>query len=206
MNVQYRLGLGFFVACLALSIDPALAINGLSSIQIDGGPLGQLELSVGVDGYAYFNAPADMGQSAGAEVGETSIEIQKNTGVLQYTITIASLDGQTTLGTQFYPASIDIYTTGRLYEGYITIAPPNSHITISAGQIDGIEGYGSAFSWNDPSQFVTALYYVESGNGRGVTATYSQGPLNTIVTFGDGWDTGVFNYLQIPLADLIRWV
>lgn len=183
--------------CFLTYIDSSYALNGPTSIEIDGGSLGQFQLSVAADGYAFFNSPSFGNQQTGMEVGETSIEVQKNTGIIQFTINVASLDGQTTLGTQFYPASIDIYTTGPLYEGYITIAPPNTNFTISAGQIDGIEGYESAFAWNDPSQFVTALYYVESGNGRGISATYSKGPLSTIITFGDGWDTGVFNYLQV---------
>jgi hypothetical protein len=171
-------------------------MSGPASIAIDGGPLGQLAISGGVNGYGFINTPENAGQESGVNIGETAIALQKTGGTLQFTVTVASLGGENTLATPFYPPSVDIFTTGPLYEGYLTLAPPDSGFTLSAGQLDGLEGYESGFSWYDPSQFATALYYVEAGNGRGVNATYAHGAFNAALTFGDGYDTGVFNFLQ----------
>ncbi len=54
------LGLGFVAASSILAIHAAQAMSGPTAIQIDGGPLGPLQLSGGVDGYGYYvsNTPS----------------------------------------------------------------------------------------------------------------------------------------------------
>ena len=41
-----------------------------------------------------------------------------------------------------------------------------------------------------------SIFYVENSQSRGVEAAYTFGPVAATVEFGDGFDTGVFNFLQ----------
>lgn len=191
------LGLGFVAASSLLALHSAQALTGPAAIQIDGGPLGALQLSGGVDGFGYYINPTVSGQSStGADVGSALVELQKTSGVLQFTIEIGSSGGGDTLGTTPSKTSITTFTTGPLYAGYITIAPPNSPITVSAGQLGSLEGYESGIDWNNADQLTTGIFYVQNSQSRGVSATYTGGPLTATVEFGDGYDTGVFNFLQ----------
>ena len=201
------LGLGFAAASSLLALHAAHALTGPQPITIDGGPLGQLQLSGGVDGYGYYqnNVPDGITDN-GINVANAIVQLQKTSGVLQFNIEVGSMSA-ITLGanTGFAPGyynnrlpqtSISNYSTGPLYEGYLTVAPPNSPVTVSAGFLASLEGYESGIDWNNPSQLVTPLYYVENANAKGVQAVVTEGPLTATVQFGDGFDTGVFNFLQ----------
>ena len=50
------LGLGFVAASSLLALHAAHALNGPTAIHIDGGPLGSLNLSGGVDGYGFYTS------------------------------------------------------------------------------------------------------------------------------------------------------
>lgn len=63
------LGAGFAAACSLLAMHAAYALNGPTNIQIDGGPLGPLELSGGMDGYFY----AQSGTGAESVVGNKDV-------------------------------------------------------------------------------------------------------------------------------------
>lgn len=192
------LGLGFVAASSILAIHAAQAMSGPTAIQIDGGPLGPLQLSGGVDGYGYFVSNTPSGTlSNGANVGSALVELQKNTGVLQFTIEVGSNGGAVTVGTN-RPAqtSITTFSTGPLYAGYVTIAPTDMPFTISAGQIASLEGWESGIDWVNASQLTTSIFYVQNSQNRGVTGTYTAGPVSATLTFGDGFDTGVWNFLQ----------
>ena len=78
----------------------------------------------------------------------------------------------------------------------MTLAPI-SGLTISAGQIDLLEGYESSIDWKNFNLLSTSLWYVENSQSVGVTATYTYGPVSGTITFGDGFDTNVWNYLQL---------
>ena len=94
------LGLGFVAASSLLALHAAQALTGPTAITIDGGPLGSLSLSGGVDGYGYFLSNTGSGaKTNGAEVGSALVELQKTTGVLQFTIEIGSNGGTSALGT-----------------------------------------------------------------------------------------------------------
>ncbi len=197
------LGLGFFAASSLLALHAAQAMSGPTAITIDGGPLGSLALSGGVDGYGYYLSETNnngnlpyTNKDIGAEVGSALVELQKTSGVLQYTIEVGSNGGPIALGTAPVQTTINNLSTGPLYAGYITIAPPNTPVTVAVGQMGSLEGYESGVDWNNANQFVTALWYVENAQDRGVQVNYSQGPVSASVQFGDGYDTGVFNFLQ----------
>jgi len=193
------LGLGFVAASSLLALHAAQAMSGPTAIQIDGGPLGPLQLSGGVDGYAYFDNPVVSGQDNGANVANALVELQKSSGILQFTIEIGSNGGAIGLGGavgKLAETSINTFTTGPLYAGYLTVAPPDLPITISAGQLGSLEGYESGVDWNNPSQIVTDIFEVQNSQSRGVEANYTAGPLSATVEFGDGFDTGVFNFVQ----------
>jgi hypothetical protein len=179
-------------------------MSGPASIQIDGGPLGDLQLSGGVDGYGYYlgdttesgNLPFTH-KDLGADLANGLVELQKTDGQLQFTLEVGSNGGALTLGSGAPgQTSITTFTTGPLYAGYITVAPSGLPVTFSAGQIGSLEGYESGIDWNNANQLTTEIFYVQNSQSRGVSANYTQGPINATVTFGDGYDTGVWNFIQ----------
>ena len=71
------------------------------------------------------------------------IELQKTTGVLQFTIEVGSNGGAITVGTltsRPSQTSINTFSTGPLYAGYVTVAPTDMPFTISAGHLASLEG------------------------------------------------------------------
>ena len=181
------LGLGVVAASSLFAINAAHALNGPSAIQIDGGPLGPLELSGGVDGYGYYitgtnrsgQTPSASGIKAdGFNVGSALVELQKNTGVLQFTLQVGSNGGAMTLGAPPTQTSVTNLSTGPLYAGYLTIAPTGSPVTISAGMMPSLEGYESGLDWTNPDQLTTAIFFVQNQQSQGVTLNYSKGPIN----------------------------
>lgn len=197
------------LSCTALASllggEGALAMSPPTAIEIDGGPLGQLNLSGGLDGYGYVQSGTsskDVGgsllgdRSTGVNLGEALIELQKSSGILQFTLQVGAADGTPALGTVPPKATVDNFRTGPLFLGYITIAPPGSPITISAGQLSSLEGYESTIGYMNANIFTSSVWYVENNNSPGVSGTYTSGPLSATVTYGDGWNTGVFNFLQ----------
>jgi len=198
------LGLGFIAASSLVALHAAQAMSGPSSIQIDGGPLGALQISGGIDGYGYYlgetnesgNLPFSN-KSLGSDVANGLVEVQKTDGELQFTVEVGSNGGAVTLGAGAPgQTSISTFTTGPLYAGYVTVAPTGLPVTISAGQIGSLEGWESGIDWNNANQLTTEIFYVQNSQSRGVSANYTQGPINATVTFGDGYDTGVFNFIQ----------
>jgi hypothetical protein len=204
------LGLGFVAASSLLALHAAQAMTGPTAIQIDGGPIGALQLSGGVDGYGYYlsgtnnngNLPGTS-QPIGMNVGNAMIELQKTDGELQFTVEVGSQGGNLSLGWpsvgtngRVAQTTISNFSTGPLYAGYITVAPKDMPFTFSAGMMPSLEGYESGLDWNNPVALTTALWNVENSQNRAVEGTYTQGPVAVTVTFGDGYNTGVFNFLQ----------
>jgi hypothetical protein len=201
---SYRLALAAGLGAAAcLAAPQARAMNGTTNIQIDGGPLGPLEISGGIDGYFYYQSgTSDTGNSiagpkqVGAELNTFDFQVEKTTGIIQFEVQLTDY-GAIELGAS-HPkeANISHFTDGPLRAANITIQPPNSPFSITAGQVGSLEGYESTFPWNDPTGLYTILYYVTNSESRGVSLNYNQGPVSGTVTFGDGNDTGVWNYLQ----------
>lgn len=192
------LGLGFVAASSLVAMQAAHALTGPTAITIDGGPLGSVNLSGGVNGYGwYMNQASPSQNSEGIEVGSALVELQKTTGVLQFTIEVGSVGGTPTLGTGApTQTSITEFRTGPLFLGYVTIAPPNSPITVSAGHLGSLEGYEADTAWTNPSMFTTAIWWDENSSSTGVEAAGTEGPVTATVEFGDGFDSGVWNYGQ----------
>ncbi|NNM57170.1 outer membrane beta-barrel protein [Acidocella sp.] len=197
------LGLGFVAASSLFALHAAQAMSGPTAITIDGGPLGSLALSGGVDGYGYYlgetNSNGNMpgtNKDIGANVANGLVELQKTSGVLQFTVEVGSNGGAVTLGTAPSQTTISNLSTGPLYAGYVTVAPTGSPFTVSVGQMGSLEGYESGVDWNNSNQLTTGIFYVENAQDRGVQLNYSQGPVSASVQLGDGYDTGVFNFLQ----------
>ncbi len=198
-------GLGFMAASSILAFHAAQAMTAPTAITIDGGPLGPLELSGGVDGYGYYLSGTNpslnpsgsfTNKADGIYVANALVELQKSAGIVQFTIEVGSNGGETTLGATPAQTSVTNFTTGPLYAGYITIAPPGTPITVSAGMLNSLEGYESPIDWNNAVQMTTAIFGVENSQSRGVEAAYTKGALTATVSVGDGYDTGVFNFLQ----------
>ncbi|HVE20931.1 MAG TPA: hypothetical protein VNC39_03075 [Acidocella sp.] len=128
------------------------------------------------------------------ELANGIIELQKPDGLVQFDVQLGST-GTFVLGTAPSQTSVQTYATGPLYLGSITLAPtPNFKISI--GQLDTLEGYTAGLDWNNSNVFYDEIFAVQNGPSRSVEATYTFGPISTTVNFGDGFDTGVWNYLQ----------
>ncbi|MBU6448434.1 MAG: outer membrane beta-barrel protein [Rhodospirillales bacterium] len=169
-------------------------------MQIDGGPLGTLKISGGVDGYFFAQSGASGSsvvgpKSNGANISAFMIQAKKTTGPIQFTIQLAEYTNINLGANKPKEINGNMYTTGPLRAAYITL-PLTDDFSISAGQLDSLEGYESAFAWNNPVALRTVIASVENSESRGVSASYNQGPFSGTVIFGDGYDTGVFNYLQ----------
>jgi hypothetical protein len=197
-------GLAFMTGCSVLAMHSAFALNGPTAIQIDGGPLGPLQLSGGMAGYGYAQT-GTSDKSGSSLVGDRStgvnldaalIELQKTSGILQFTIEVGPEGGSPELGVKPSKASVTLYRASPLYQGYVTIAPTGSPITFSAGQFTSLEGYESGVSWTNSNLFLSDIFYVQNSSSVGISATYTHGPLSVDVVFGDGWDTRVANFLQ----------
>jgi hypothetical protein len=178
----------------------ALALNGPSAIEIDGGPLGPLELSGGLDGFAFFQTgtgrESSIGnKSTGTELGDIVIDVKKTKGIINYEVQIADYNfyvlGVGTPG----QANANHLTTGPLHKATVTLNFTDN-FNISAGVLPSLEGYEATFPWYNSVGLDTVLFFVENAASRGVSANYTCGPVNLTATFGDGNDTGVFNYLQ----------
>lgn len=197
------LGLGFVAASSLVAMHAAHALTGPTAITIDGGPLGSLSLSGGAAGYAYGVTDTNSSQqTVGANISSALIQLQKTSGVLQFNIEVGSTSGLT-LGAPSYDGrghingtSINNYATGALFLGSITVAPPNSPVTVTAGHIGSLEGYEATVDWYNPSQLNTDIWYVQNSNATGVQANITEGPVTAEVQFGDGFDTGVWNFAQ----------
>lgn len=200
VNIRRQLlGLGFITASSIMAMSAAHAMTGQSNIKVDGGPLGQLEMSGGFDafGYTMTNNGPNSHQS-GTRVDALFLELQKTTGVVQFTVEMGNDNGGgIALGTQ--PSGISPMNTrsmGPVKQAFITIAPTGIPLTFSAGVMDGLEGYESSTSWQNVSLYTSALCYTTTSNQLGVNANYTQGPVDITLQFGDVADTKVFNFLS----------
>ena len=189
-----------------LSLIPALAcaVEQPTPFSFDAGPLGTLELSGGADGYAYALTGAGDEQNKGLLGTSTSVGLQflnglvkleKPDGLFQFTIEAGAVNSLT-LGTKPKAPTVQKWSTGPFRTAYVTVAPtPN--FSISAGQLGSLEGYESAVDWKNFNMLTTSLWEVENAQSVGVSATYTYERLTGTIVFSDGFDTNVWNYLQL---------
>ncbi len=191
-------------ASLALIPAFAVAVEQPSPFSFDAGPLGQLEISGGADGYGYAltgaGSDTDKGllgtsTSAGFEFLNGLVKLEKPDGLIQFTIEAGGVNSLT-LGTRPKTVTAQKWSTGPFRAAYITAAP-TSDLTISAGQIGSLEGYELGIDWRNFNMTTTSLWDVENAQSVGVTATYTHGPFAGSIAFSDGFDTNVWNYLQL---------
>ena len=209
VNAFLALGLGWLAGIEVMIAQPARAMSGPPNIQIDGGPLGPLEFSGGIDFYLYgqtgtsdrqYPRTSVVGDDAlGANFQTVEITLQKATGVVGFNLQVAGYYSYALGVAPLKQATIKHYTTGPLRVANVTITPPNSGLTFSVGQFNALESYEGAFNWQNPTGFVTVLSYEANSASRGVTATYKRDGITGEVALGDGNDTGVFNFLQFLL-------
>jgi Putative beta-barrel porin-2, OmpL-like. bbp2 len=199
-----RLPLFLGIAGLQLCAIPAAsALNAPEEIPIAGDTL---QISGGIDGYVYAQsgtAPKGApGASAvgdspyGANLANALISMQNSSGVLQFTVQLGPVDGLPVLGTAPPKASLHVYRLSPLYLGYVTIAPKGSPFTFSIGQINSLEGYEGGVDWQNANIFASSMWYISAQNDAGVMGSYTHGPFSVSVSYGDGADTRVFNFLQ----------
>ena len=84
---------------------------------------------------------------------------------------------------------------GPIKAAYLTLAP-NANFKFSAGYLFSAEGYQSSVDVYNPNILESAAYWVENTSGPGVSGSFSKGPVSVTVQFGDGWQTGAWNFIQ----------
>jgi hypothetical protein len=183
---------------LALLGGPAAAMNGPNAIEIDGGPLGPLQLSGGVDGFGYAQSDTDAGDKTdGIALGNALVQLQKNSGLLQFTVEVGAYTTQV-LGyapLDAGPGSPNYAPESPLYAGYVTIAP-TANLSFSAGQLVSLVGFEATQDWSNANAYFSEVAATQPGEGRGAQVAYTNGPLTATVSLTDGYYTGVINYLQ----------
>jgi len=185
---------------LVCSAPAAYAFDPPAPIKIDGGPLGDLQLSGGADGFGWAMTGTADGSlngahSTGVEFMNGIVEVQKTDGLVQGTLIVGAANNFV-LGYAPHGASIQSFQTGPVYNAYLTLAP-SPNFTISAGHVGSLEGYESGLDWNNFNVLTTDMFNVENSQSMGVSATATFGPVSGTITFGDGFDTQVWNYLQL---------
>jgi hypothetical protein len=198
--------------CIGLSVIwlPAYAVEGPEPVQIDAGALGQLEFSAAGDGYFFLQSGSSSdshnsivgGKQIGADVDAWMVELRKATGLLQFTVQLAEFQNINLGLNKPTDVNDNRFTTGPLRSAFVTLAP-TPDFKFSIGQVPSLEGYESVFPWNNPVGVRTVIAAVENSNSRGIQADYSHGPFSGTLVFGDGYDTGVWNYLQFLASDKI---
>ncbi|WP_286838924.1 MULTISPECIES: outer membrane beta-barrel protein [Acidiphilium] len=178
----------------------ARAQVSVKQMTVDGGPLGTLDISGGFDGDFYGFSGANAGtllgtnKSTGAVARVLDLKIVKPTGPVQFTVEVKP-DDSIYFGYKPGSMSTNTFTLGPVYAAYVTLAPTKA-LSISVGQVYSTEGWESSTDWNNANIIDSPLYYVENSSSRGVAVTYTQGPISGTVTYGDGFDSGVFNVVQ----------
>ncbi len=197
----------WIVIFLAFMLGRAHAVDSPDPFTFEAGPLGTLQISGGADGYVYAltGAGSDttkglLGTSttAGIEFLNGLIKLQKPDGMVQFTIEAGAVNALT-LGSKPNPPTVQKWSTGPLRSVYVTFAP-TSDFSISAGQIGSLEGYESAVDWKNFNMLLTSLWDVENAQSVGVSATYAHGPFTGTIVFSDGFDTNVWNYVQLSAS------
>lgn len=197
--VKFVVGAGMFSA----TVLPAHALVPPETINIDGGPLGALQLTGGMTGYFYAvsgagnsSDPGLLGtdKSVGAEAYTLDMKVTKPTGIVQFTVEVYP---QNTLALGYKPTapSLKTFTLGPVYSAYLTLAPTPT-FSISAGQIPSVEGWELLQDFSNANVIGSPLYWVENSSSRGVAMTYNNGKVSATAMFGDGFDSGVFNTAQ----------
>jgi hypothetical protein len=202
--------LGLCLVWTSLSVT-ARAADIPDPYTIDAGPIGKLEISGGLDGYVYGLSGAGSSTSlgllgtstdAGIQFLNGLVQIQKPDGMLRFTIQGGAVNSLT-LGTRPNGPSIQTFSTGPLRRAYVTIAP-TSELSLSVGQVDSLEGWESSIDWENTNLLTTALWYTENSQSVGIRLDYNHGPFSGAVVFSDGFDTNVWNYIQMRASYAIN--
>lgn len=199
-RLKYLLLAGVGLAAFGAATGAAQAQISSSPIKIDGGPLGQLNLSGGYDAYAYafsgsgVNSLLGNSKSTGVENRVLDLKITKPTGLVRFTIEVKP-DDSLYFGVHPSAMTANTFTTGPVYLAYVTLAP-TPDFSVSVGQVGSVEGWESSTDWNNRNIIDSPLYYVENSSSRGVSISYTKGPFSDTLVYGDGFDSGVFNVVQ----------
>jgi hypothetical protein len=191
-------GLGIVVVGSGLGV--AQAQVSVKQMTVDGGPLGVLNISGGYDAdlYAFSGANDDTllgtNKSSGAFSRVLDFKVVKPTGLVQFTVEVKP-DDSIYFGIKPGTLTTNTFTLGPVYAAYVTLAP-SAAFSISIGQVYSTEGWESSTDWNNANIIDSPMYYVENSSSRGVAATYTMGPVAATLTYGDGFDSGVFNVVQ----------
>ena len=192
---------------LILLPSSVLAADLPAPITFEAGPFGTLQISGGADGYAYAltgagndNSKGLLGTStsAGVEFMNGLVKVEKPDGLVQFTIEAGAVNSLT-LGSKPKPQTAQKWSTGPFRSAYVTIAP-TANFSMSVGQIGSLEGYEASLDWRNFNILRTALEEVQNGQSVGMSATYTRDQLTATIVYSDGFDTNVWNYVQLSAS------
>jgi hypothetical protein len=195
------------IACAGAGIPagPVIAaVTPPTPTQVNLGSFGPIQISGGFDSYGYVMSGAGDKQNygllgtdknAGAVIQNGVLQVQKTQGLVQFNVAVGGYNFLS-LGYKPSQTSTKIYSTGPVQEAVLTLAPTKNW-SFSAGQIPSIEGYEGTYDWQNPSIVSSAIYQVQNTQSVGISATYTSDKITGTVIFSDGWDTNVWNYLQV---------
>jgi len=179
-------------------------ISNPSTITLDAGPLGPLNFSGGFDGFAYAltgtGNSKDEGllgttHSTGVELFNTILDVSKTTGkwgfVIHYQPSANLAFGESPAAPYY-----QTYALGPIKAAYLTLSP-NSTVSFDIGELYSLEGLESSADWHNYNILESSAYWTENGSDFGAQVNIAKGPLYLSVQYGDGFETKVFNYLQV---------
>ena len=187
----------------------AKAMTPPQPTSVNLGPLGDVNLSGGISGLAWWQSgtskksnpdASTLGdQSVGANIGSAYIDFNKASGLIQYTVQLAAFGGDA-LGSAQNRASFKESPSLPLLAGYLTLAPSGSPVTFNIGQMISVEGYEGTYEFTNANIYASAAWYEEAFTNLAVSGTYTKGPLTVLVMYGDGFNTRTFNVVQTAIT------
>lgn len=187
----------------------AKAMTSPQPTAVDLGPLGSVNLSGGISGLAWWQsgtsnnsnpeASALGDQSVGANIENAYLNINKASGLIQYTVQLAAFGGDT-LGAVQNRASFKETPLLPLLAGYLTLAPSGSPLSFNFGEMISVEGYEGAYDFTNANIYASAAWYEEAFTNLAASTTYTKGPLTLLVMYGDGFNTKTFNVVQTAVT------
>jgi hypothetical protein len=196
-----------------------LALSGPDTVTLDAGSLiGPVTVSGGFDAMLYGQTGAASkdaviyarqngtntsiygDRDSGAGFGVAQTELKTTTGLIQFDLLIGAYGGDTALGEGTGRINLNTFKISPVKTASVTIQPPGSPISVSAGQLYSVEGYESGADFKNENIFASAMWWMQNSSNPGVAINFNQGPISATVGIGDGWDTYVFNVLQAYLS------
>ena len=200
-HMQLKTTCSAILACLLAA--PKIYAFGLpaSSLRINAGPVGALQVSGILSGYGFLQdnpSPESLGllgsRRGGVAISNAFLIIQKKQGPIQFYLQTGTY-GFPQIGAPFSSAQYDTTAFGPLLWAYMTIAPSKS-FSFEIGKLPVLYGYNGTLTYARNTIEGGLLWAIEPSVNRGVQANFSHGPINVSLSLNDGYYSGQYNWLD----------